>query len=36
MKLFKEQNKKRKSKISDLEIQINTLTEMIKSTLSVA
>ena len=33
---FSEQNKKRKSKISDLENQIITLTEMLKNTIAVS
>ena len=33
---YSEQNKKRKSKISDLENQIKTLTELVKTTVSVS
>ena len=36
IEFFSEQNKKRKRKITDLENQINTLTEIIKSTISVS
>ena len=36
MKLVSEQNKKQKSETPDLGNQINTLTEVIKSTVSVA
>ena len=34
--VFSEQNKKRKSKISDLENQIITLTELLKNTISIS